>query len=91
MFKRHFRFCYFTKHPAYIVAETEAAYVYLSITHAPYFNGHKCISMRDGSYLVPVVMVADKNYFSKCRKGRYKFTRADGPIIRDILKGKVLC
>lgn len=94
-FKRHFRFCRITNHPAYVLSESNGCYRYISLTHAMAANSLATIKLRmkgndseRAMYAVPITYVADKECFSRNRLSM-KFDKADGWIVRDIAAGKI--
>ena len=59
--------------------------MYISITHAPVTKGIENMPLSNGQYIVPMVCICEKYYFSK-PKNKYKFSRQDGPTLKIIYK-----
>lgn len=84
-YKRHIRYNYQTEHYAFIVDETEKSYLFFGLTHSPKTFHNKNIPLEKKNFIIPMLCIADKKKFSKINKNK-KFTRKDGPTIRDLLK-----
>ena len=84
-YKRHIRYNHQTNHFAYIIDETEKSYMFFGLTHSPRTFCNKNIPLENKNFIIPMLCIGIKENFSKKKKNK-KFTRKDGPVIRELLK-----